>query len=175
MYGASLVTVLRALKKENRLDIEHFPGLETFLEAGAAWGAVMNGLGTGHYHRVLSGIGKRLFKDKSAEIIALEKARVEEWILTLPADAQAEIKETRARGPGDDEEDEDEGNGEPWFEVEGADENYNNRDFTLSRVWKEYKGYLQTCPTKPLRGPPEWDLSKWSEADRAPFSFGNMD
>ncbi|KAH8094884.1 hypothetical protein BXZ70DRAFT_342219 [Cristinia sonorae] len=175
VFGASFVTIVRALKNENRLDVEHFPSLETVLGTTSAWGLAMTGFGgMGKYYKVANGIGRRLFKDKSPETIALEKARVEEWLLTLPAEEQEEIKKMREEAEEDEDEEDEEDDGE-WFEEKGYDEDYDHRNFVLSKVWKEYKGHLQTCPTKPLRGPPEWDISKWSAAQRAQFSFDNMD
>lgn len=172
-YGAALVTVVRALQKEDRLDVEHFPSLETFLRAGAAWGVGMAGATGSTYYKVLNGIGRRLFKNKSPEADELQKARVEEWIKTLPADEQAEIKKTREEG--DEDEDEDEDDGVAWYDEKGPDENHKSKDYTFSRVWKEYRTYLRECPEVPLRGPPEWDLTEWSDADKAPFSFDNME
>ncbi|THH30678.1 hypothetical protein EUX98_g3494 [Antrodiella citrinella] len=79
---------------------------------------------------------------------------------------QQEIKEAKD----DEDEDEDE---TCWYEEgrDGADEDYDNDNFVLARVWKAYNAYLQGCSTstKPLRGPPQWDLSKWSDAQKAPF------
>ncbi|TCD69881.1 hypothetical protein EIP91_005958 [Steccherinum ochraceum] len=176
VYGASLVTVLRALKKEDRLDLQHFPSLETFLMAGSSWGISMTGVDMGEYYKVLNGIGQRLCnaQDKTPESIALRKAQVEEWILTLPKKEQDDYKEMCKKGKDGMDEDDEEDDGKEWYERQGADEDYKSSDFTLSRVWKEYKAYLQESPTKPLRGPPEWDLSKWSAAQRAQFSFNGM-
>lgn len=130
----------------------------------------------GKYTTVLNGIGRRLFnvKDETPESIALEEARVEEWIKALPEEQQEEIKRIHAEKDEDEDEDEDE-EGKVWYEEGEADEDYDHRSFVLSRVWKEYKAYLAKCPVKPLRGPPEWDLSKWSNAQKAPFLFDNMD
>lgn len=170
VFGASLVTVLRALKAENRLDVEHFPSLETLLQTASEWGIAMHGMCMGEYYKVLNGIGGRLFKDKSQETVELEKARVAEWISTLPPEEEEE-KETS----GGDEDQGDEGeNSVPWFEAKGADEAYSSRDFTLSRVWKEYKAYLRECPTVPLRGPPYWDISSWTDEERAEFTFKGL-
>ncbi|THH30689.1 hypothetical protein EUX98_g3495 [Antrodiella citrinella] len=179
VYGAALITVIRALKAENRLDVEHFPTLKTFLRYASSWGMAMHGSGMGKYTKVLNAIGRRVFnvKDQTPESQALEKARVEEWITTLPAEEQEEIRKIRAERPEEEEEEEDEDDRESkyWYDEDGADEDYDHRSFVLSRVWKEYKGYLKDCPNKPRRGPPEWDLSKWSDAQKAPFLFDNMD
>jgi len=58
-----------------------------------------------------------------------------------------------------------------WFsEGEVCDEDVKNTDFTLSRIWKEYKSH-----TKDISGRNEWDLTKWSEAERKACSFDAMD
>jgi hypothetical protein len=174
VYGASLITVLRALKKEGTLGATHFPSLETILRIAAEWGHEMKGLRAGSkYYRVCKAIGKRLFKDKSPEDKAIEKARPEEWINSIPADEQKEVRKCMKEAEEDPDEDEDE---EPWYEgSKASDEDIRDEDFVLSRTWKTYREHLSSVPTKPLRGPANWDISKWSEAQKAPFKFDNMD
>ena len=175
VYGASLVTVLRALKKEGRLDVEHFPSLEFLLREGARWGKNMPCRRI-DYDAVLRGIGERLFANKSAETLALEKARVEEWMKTLSEEDQEEIRK-EMEGDDSDEEDEEEVAEEdekPWWNEGTAYEDFKSTDLTLSRVWKEYRDHLRMYPSIPARGPPYWDLTEWSDQDKAPFLFENM-
>ncbi|KAH9840546.1 uncharacterized protein C8Q71DRAFT_412418 [Rhodofomes roseus] len=172
-YGACLVATLRALKKNGDLTPEKYPSLEYMLKAATSLGQATRGLGVdSEYDRVCQGIGKRLFSGHPREEArALHEARHKAWLQTLPADVQKEFEE-EADDDDDEEEDEDD---KPWWHggVAGI-EDVKDEDFVLSRVWKEYKDYLSECPTKPLRGPPIWDLDKWSQADKAAFSFDAM-
>jgi len=81
-YGACLVAILRGLKKAGRLDVTNFLSLETILRNAADWGDAMEGMNAGSpYYVVCRGIGERLFKDKSDETLALEKARIARVLL----------------------------------------------------------------------------------------------
>lgn len=165
-YGACLVATLRGLTKADRLDTTNFPSLETILWTAAEWGDAMEGMSAGSpYYVVCKGIGERLFKDKSDATIALEKARVEEWISGLDKKNQAAV---RAQMKEEEEEE-----AAPWYE--GGNEDDIDEDYAITRVWKEYKEHLASCPTKPLRGPAKWDISKWSTAEKRQFSFDNED
>jgi hypothetical protein len=168
VYGASLVTTLRALKEEGRLDATHFPTLETLLRKATEWASSASL--DGDYGKVCKAIGKRLFGKKSPETIQLEKARLEEWIASLDKGDQAAVKRHI------EEAEEDETEKVDWFKgAQAVQEDADDDDFILSRVWKEYKQCLSSVPNKPLRGPPVWDLSRWSEADKRPFHFDNME
>jgi hypothetical protein len=167
VYGASLVAVLRALKKEERLNVANFPSLETLLKTAANLGSAMKGVDAeSNYHLVCKAIGRRLFANKLPEVIAVEKARLEEWIHSLDKEIQGRIREKM-------EEEASEGHvGMPWYHGGNAsDEDEKDKNYTLSRVWKEYKAYLSLAPTVPLRGPPFWDISDWSEKDKQRFKF----
>jgi len=170
-YGACLIATLRGLKKDGHLDSTNFPALETLLRNAVEWGEAMKSMGCDSpYYVVCKGIGKRLFGDKSDESVALEKARVEEWVAGLDKEEQKAVR----AGMREDEEEAAEGRvNKPWYA--GGDEDDKDPDYALSRVWKEYKDYLVGCPTVPVRGPIEWDISKWSPAERKDFSFDNMD
>jgi hypothetical protein len=172
LYGASLVTTLRALDKEGRLDATSFPTLETLLISAAEWGSAMEG---STYHLVCKAIGRRLFKDKSPEVVAMEKARLQEWIASLGKAVQAHVRAALKENEEEAVEAAAEGHVEKAWYAGGkaSDEHDKDPDYTLSRVWREYREFLFTVPTKPLRGPPNWDISKWSEAQRQPFKFGN--
>ncbi|KAL1717613.1 hypothetical protein EV715DRAFT_202865 [Schizophyllum commune] len=189
-YGACLVTVLRALKKDGQLNTDAYPALGYLLKNAAALGECLQGINAGSdFASVCKGIGKRLFKDKSVEETkALHLARQKEWFEGLEGEERETMEEVMNESDGeDDDEDMEEDGGEKekegsqkegkaWWHGgrEGA-EDEKDEDFVLSRVWKEYKEYLSDVPTKPLRGPPQWDLTKWSKADKARFSFDAMD
>lgn len=177
-YGSLLVTVLRALKKADRLDVANFPSLEYILRNAAEWGDDMKSMACpSNYNRVCQAIGWRLFNGKFEENTALEKARFEEWKKRLDP---KELKEMEARG-GDEDEDEDDDDDEdnskkPWY-LKGAreDEDAKHKDLVLSRIWKEYKDLLRESPTVPMRGPPIWDLTEWSHEEKKPFLFSEME
>ncbi|KAJ3531510.1 hypothetical protein NM688_g7564 [Phlebia brevispora] len=173
VYGASLVTVLRALKKENRLSPEHFPSLETILKLATEWSKGMPQ--SLDYHTVLQGIGKRLFKDKSAETLALEKARVEEWIDGLPKEDRKRVREMIKEQKEEDKELYGKNKKKEWWDNDRAWEDDDDTDLTLSRVWKDYKAHLREYPNVPMRGPMVWDINDWTEVEKAPFLFSNMD
>lgn len=140
-YGACLVTVLRGLKKEGRLDATHFPSLETIMKNAASWGSAMKDMACiSDYDLVCKAIGRRLFKDKSEAVIALEKARLNKWMESLSKEEQAEMKD-------EDEDEEDEDETKPWYTGgRDSDEDAKNPDFTLSRIWKEYKVFQLCLP-----------------------------
>jgi hypothetical protein len=166
LYGAAVVTLLRALDKGNRLDATHFPTLEYFLRKVAEWCDEMEKMsGSPDYGLVCKAIGRRLFKDKSDAYVAMEKARLEEWINGLEGEDRAEIEED-LKG------EESEAKKEPWYaDGKSSDEQDKNQDFVLSRVWKEYKEHLATIPKGPMRGPGTWDISKWTAAQKKEFEF----
>lgn len=174
VYGALLVALMRALKKEGRLNVDNFPALENVLKQASKWGRGMPSPGV--YRIVLQGIGKRLFGNKSEETLALEKARVEEWMKTLPEDQLKQVQGMLDEGDEDEDEDEEEmgEDKKPWWDDGPALEDYKDTDLTLSRVWKEYRAHLRQYPSVPMRGPC-WDLNTWSDKDKAPFLFSNMD
>lgn len=124
------------------------------------------------YGPLCNAIARRVFKDKSKKEFALEISQMKEWINGLDdedkEEASAELKalEKERKAPGF----------KPWY-TKGkiCDENLKNPDFTLSRVWKEYKEYISGAPSLPLRGPPKWDINKWTAAEKRPFEFSAMD
>ena len=191
LFGACLVKTLQKLKEDNKLNVETFPNLETVLKEAAEWGETWEDCLDSKYQIVCRGIGKRLFEDKSPETLAREKAMAQEWIDGLDKEQQERIKR-KLKEDDEDEEDEDdeddedgdnEGNEKgakdkketPWFDKGEANENLKHRNFIFSRVWKEYNAYLDEVPLVPLKGPPVWDLTEWTEEEKAPFLFSNMD
>lgn len=110
-HGACLVTVLRALKKEDRLNVTNFPNLETILKKAASWGQAMSKMGGAgsDYHLVCKAIGWRLFHDKSEQVVAAETARLEEWIHSQNPETQAIIRDNLKEA-------EEESDGKPWYD-----------------------------------------------------------
>jgi len=165
-YGALIVALLTGLQKEGSLDKAHFPALESFLKRAAEWGSSMRGLSCeSDYDLVCKALGEKLFKDKSPEDLATEKAQVEEWIRTLPADTQQEVREEMEEDADDDSDE------EVWF-AGGKDV---SSSMGLTRIWKEYKQYLAKVTKGPMRGPGNWDISTWSANDKKEFAFGDSD
>jgi len=169
VYGATVVTMLRALDKEGCLDAAHFPALEYFLKHVVERCEEIKGMSSSpNYDLVCKAIGRRLFKDKSEEYVTMEKARLKEWMKGLKAKLQAEVRDG-VKGM------EKEAREKPWYAGgKSSDEHDKNRDFVLSRVWKEYKEYLKTVPKDPMRGPGTWDISKWTAAQKKEFEFAGM-
>jgi hypothetical protein len=165
LYGAAVVTLLRALEKENRLNATHFPTLEYFLKQVTEWCKEMEKMsGSPDYGRVCKAIGRRLFEDKPEAYVAMEEARLEEWIKGLEAEDRAEVEEGMKVKEN-----------EAWYAGgKSSDEQDKNPDFVLSRVWKEYKEHLATIPKGPMRGPGTWDISKWTTAQKKEFQFEFM-
>ncbi|GLB34026.1 hypothetical protein LshimejAT787_0109100 [Lyophyllum shimeji] len=166
-HGALVVAMLRGFEAEGKLNTTHLPGLEGFLRTTAQWADQMSRMSCdssyGAYCKV---IGKKLFKDKSPEDVAHEQSWLEEWIAGLDEEDQAEVrkklkeqaKEKASKKT------------KPWYEGAGdVDED----KLVLSRVWKQYKQYLSGVPKKPLRGPGTWDISKWTQAQKAKFKFSD--
>ncbi|KAK0482064.1 hypothetical protein EDD18DRAFT_1201854 [Armillaria luteobubalina] len=164
-YGSLLVTVLRALKQDGRLDTTNYPSLETLLKYAAGWGESVP-IDAG-YSGICKAVGYRLFNSKSEEQVALEKARVEEWLKGLDKETRKRMEEE------EDDEDEDEAD---WFEGGSKhDEDVKSKNLVLSRTWKDYKDYLRGVPSCPMKGPGEWDISRWTYEEKKPFLFSEMD
>ncbi|THV08324.1 hypothetical protein K435DRAFT_7585 [Dendrothele bispora CBS 962.96] len=172
-YGSLIVGLIRGLKKEDLLDSAHFSSLECFLAAVTELWEFMNGQGCeSAYGVVCKAVGKRLFKDKSEEQKALEIAWVQEWQNSRNVDKPEDDEEQQEEE--EDEDEEDKGGNKPWFRGgKEAEEDLKDRDFSRERVWKEYRGYLNETPNFPLRGPPCWDISEWTEEEKRPFLLSN--
>jgi len=172
VYGASAVTVLRGLHKAGRLNPAEFPSLENLLKTIASFGETMESCScSSHYAKLARAIARRLFKDKTEADLALEKARLNEWVESFEDkkerdEIKADLKEK--------EEEDDDGSEKSWFKKgKICDEDEKDPDWVLSRVWKEYKSHLSSVPSGPMRGPGSWDINKWSAAQKKPFEFGN--
>lgn len=168
-FGAIAIAILRGLKKEGRLNVEAFPSLESCLKNIASLGDMMNDIGVEcTYANVARGIGKRLFKDKTEEGKDLEIQRRKTWIGSLTNADSKKAMEQALRDMSEDE-------NKPWFlDGKAADEDVNNREFAITRTWKDYKAYLAGAPRDPMRGP-SWDISSWTEDEKSEFLFSEMD
>lgn len=129
------------------------------------------------FDRVCNGVARRLFpyRDRKRDAaaydarVALEKARVAEWIAGLTAEEKEEANAWLEKPDDDDDEDEDKEDDpdKPWYGgPKDGDEDDDDEDYVLSRVWREYRQHVGGLP---LKGPPNWDISKWTEAQVRPF------
>jgi hypothetical protein len=128
------------------------------------------------YYLVCKAIGRRLFKRKSKRVLALEQARLAEWVSTRDDLERDLVEHTIAEASKNASVAAENGRVQkPWHSgVRDFDEDEKHPYFILSRMWKDYKDHLRTVPTEPLYGPPKWDLTKWSEAERLPFEVENF-
>ncbi|KAG5654633.1 hypothetical protein H0H81_011608 [Sphagnurus paluster] len=162
-YGALVVATLEGFEKDGRLNATDLPGLENFLKTVAEWADSMKELScSASYGDYCKSIGRKLFKNKSAETIAREKAWLDAWIAGLDVEDQQSAKKIL-----------EDAEKEPlkrgiW---DAGRDDFDDMDFALSRVWKQYRQYLTKAPTAPLRGPGTWDISKWSEIQKEEFVF----
>ena len=165
---------MRALKAANQLDATCFPSLEGFLKSVVDFTETIGeDFDCPEYGYLSRAIARRLFKDKSEADFKLEMDRLNEWVAGLEEGEEKDVfgeavKELAAKRATE------ASKGKQvkhWFsEGEVCDEDVKNTDFTLSRIWKEYKSH-----TKDISGRNEWDLTKWSEAERKACSFDAMD
>ena len=161
------------MKKDSRLDTTHFPSLETLLRFAAEWDDGLDD--TAGYYRICKALGYRLFKDKTEDDREIEKARIDEWVTSMEKEEKDEYLKFKEDGDEDEDEEEEEESSKDWFaEGKKFNEDEKIKEIGLARAWKEYKEYLQDVPTMPLRGPPQWDLTKWSDLDKKPFLFSNQ-
>lgn len=173
-YGACLVATLRALKKNGELTSEKYPSLEYILKGAVELGHGARGCDIGSdFDLVCKGIGKRVFgRMPREEARALHDARFHAWLQTLPEDERKVITEDEREAEVEVAELASKEDEKPWWfdGMEGIEEE-RNPDFSLSRVWNEYKEFMADTPNSPFYGPPIWDLDKWTEADKKPYAF----
>jgi hypothetical protein len=160
--------------------LARLPSLETMLRLTAEFGSAMaktTGEASTGYHRVCNGIGARLFafREKAADPAGWADARerdaahVAAWMATLPAAQRTALETNIAEREAEEADDADAG--KPWFGGKRDRQEGSKGNFALTRTWKEYRDAVRGAPGVPLRGPPKWDLSKWTAAEKAPFKF----
>jgi hypothetical protein len=163
IYFACAIKVLESLKEQNALDMDHIPNLQSLLRL----------LHETHMPdtippRYFQQLARRLFDHQWLELEELKIARVEAWTLELEEEDRGEVKRMM------EEEEEENGPDYRWYLDDEDEGEEDGREVKLTPAWKEYKGYLRGVPTRPLRGPPNWDISKWSDAQKAPFLLKNI-
>ena len=159
-FGAMAIVTLRAFKKEGRLNAESLPSLESFLQNFASVGEAMDARGCEcTYADVARGIAERLFEHRTQQQLEVEYQQREEWVRAVATDEDdRKALEKYLRNMRHD-----------WY-IDGiAHEDLSKHEFASTRAWKHYETYLSGCPKGPLRGP-SWEISSWSEEDKAEFS-----
>ncbi|XP_006456669.1 hypothetical protein AGABI2DRAFT_195685 [Agaricus bisporus var. bisporus H97] len=168
LYGAILLTILKGLKDTNQLSPKKIPNLECVLRAAFEFGKNMEGIACkSDYTTTCKAIANDLFKDTMTADRALYEARLREYVESIEDPEEKiellesleeyveEMKEQKVA----------------WY-MKGKASKPEIKNVNLQRAWNDYKGQ---APEAPIRGPAEWDLTKWTEEDKSPFSFGNMD
>jgi hypothetical protein len=167
-FGAITVAIFKGLKKEGRLNAESLPSLECCLKNIASLGDMMREVGLDcSYADVARGIATRLFENKSQQAKETDIRYRQAWVSSL---SDSDLKKAMDQAIHEMAND-----SKPWFKKgDRANEDTNNREFSITRTWKEYRAYLAGAPRDPMHGP-SWDISSWTEAEKDPFLFSEMD
>ena len=168
LYGALLLEILKNLKNTNQLSLQTFPNLETVLRLAHNFGEQMTGISCkSEYRTACKAIAHEFFKDNTVADIALCEARLQEYAESIDdPELKAEVIEGNEGYVK-----ELKGLKVRWY-AKGKIGKSEIKTTGLTTAWKKYRGQ---APPVPFRGPPEWDLTKWTEKDKKPFSFDNMD
>lgn len=167
LYGALLLTILKGLKDTDRLSSKAFPNLETVLRAAFEFGEGMNEIGCeSSYATTCKAIANGLFKDTTVADRALYEARLHEY-----ADSIDDVEEKKETVESFQEYMKKIRKEKVVWYMKGKVDKDEIKNVGLTRAWNDYRGQ---APAVPFRGPPEWDLTKWTEEDKKPFLFGNM-
>ncbi|KAI0650822.1 hypothetical protein C8Q79DRAFT_945241 [Trametes meyenii] len=188
-YGALLVTTIQGLEKDDVLNEVDIPNLEEALQSFAS--DFESGSDAEEpYNRLVRAYGRKLFGDRTDdERKKIWRSRWEAYVAFVKAlpDEEREKRGERVPkeggekdqdedGEDEDEDDGDEDDDETWFgDVSVKDAQKTHRDFAVSRTWKEYKDALAGAPNVPLQGPPTWDLTEWTDEEKKPFLFANLE
>lgn len=164
LYGALLLEILKGLKGTDQLSPKTFPNLENVLHSAFTFGGYMNDCDCeSKYTSFCKAIANSIFKDTTTTDQALYEAMLREYADTFDNEEQKssiledideyveQVKEEKV----------------VWYKKgkAGKDE---IKTTGLAKAWNEYKGM---APVAPFKGPPEWDLTKWSARDKHPFLF----
>lgn len=168
LYGALLLTILKGLQNTNQLTPKIFLNLETVLRTAHTFGELMDGIACkSNYTTACKAIANKLFKDTAAADQALYEARLREHMENIqdPEERKEMLEEVEEYLEEMKEEE------TVWY-MKGKVGKDEIKNTGLARAWNEYKG---RAPAAPMKGPPEWDLTKWTEKDKRAFSFDNID
>ncbi|KAI0677630.1 hypothetical protein C8Q78DRAFT_1003597 [Trametes maxima] len=190
-YGAMLVATIRGLEKDDALNEVDIPNLEEALQSFAR--SFDSGSDAEEFfNNIVRAYGRKLFGDRTDEERKnIWRSRWEAYVAFVKALPDEEREKRGEMVPDEDgekdkdadgedgegsEDNDDDDDGEAWFgDVNVKDAQKTHRDFAVSRTWKEYKDALAGSPNVPLRGPPTWNLTEWTDEDKRPFLFKNFE
>lgn len=121
------------------------------------------------YDEFCRAVARRLFTSKSQADYDLEIKRLNKWADGLDDKEEkkisnAEIKKLEKKQA--------KAGAKPWFATGKVRDEDDRSAFPLTSVWKAYKETLSDSPRLPMRGPLEWDLTKWTAEEKRKFEFG---
>ncbi|KAL5482520.1 hypothetical protein ACEPAI_9114 [Sanghuangporus weigelae] len=180
-HGALIVTTIRALDAAGQLNKSFFPDLAYTLRDMAQWTLTWWDTLDTYYHRVLKGYGKKLLGGRTDEEYKREASAVKKAYNAFVQKLSPEEREKgryKFIGQKDEQEenrgDAEEGGRRMWYEDgDVRDISLMDSSFSVFSTWKKYKECLRESPQVPLYGPPEWDLTQWTEAEKREFKLGN--
>lgn len=168
LYGALLLETLKGLQSSGTLSSKSFANLESVLRTAYTFGENMKDIGCkSDYMSPCKAVANALFKETAVADQALYEARLREY-----AEGIKDVEEKKSFLEDVDEYVNAAKEEKTIWYTKGKIGKSEIKTTGLTRAWSDYKG---RAPGVPFRGPPEWDLTKWSEKDKSPFSFDNMD
>ncbi|KAF9478169.1 hypothetical protein BDN70DRAFT_65393 [Pholiota conissans] len=173
--GAAALTALQGLQGMPDFRVISHPSLESLLKNIVQLcedGEMIKN----KYAPLFIGMARRLFSEKTEADFARERDMLTEFARTMrdeedKKDLESSVKKMaedrrKALAAGEPL--------QPWF-TKGVGETKIPNELKFARVWKEYKEYQAEVPKQPLMGPPKWDLSTWTDAEKHPYLFSTMD
>lgn len=184
LHGSCVVTMLAALDKQHRLDVQNFPGLEYFLrytidywdnqldyepDLAAAGFHLDNSSSDAKvvpYIDVCRAIAWKLFKDQTEEDRALHLAFVEEWLEWLePTEEDFGYSEWIRKWLEDNWRWLRLGTQDAWYNA-GKDvvsvELSEYQDLDLQKTWAEFSEHKRENPLVPPKGS-SWEVMDWND------------
>ncbi|KAJ4479311.1 hypothetical protein J3R30DRAFT_3702569 [Lentinula aciculospora] len=188
LYGALIVTMLRELDQQGRLDVQHFPNLEYFLRYTIEWSEWAKYELVNRCHLksdilphlgVCKAIAYRLFKNQTEEDHTLHLARIREWVQWLEPRITEEdtdyagtkawvqnwlIEEWPCLLLGVN----------PWY-LAGKDDNplWKDLRLDLEREWSSFSEYRKVNLLVPPKGL-SWEFKDWPEEERDAHRDGTV-
>ncbi|BFZ65088.1 hypothetical protein YB2330_006251 [Saitoella coloradoensis] len=179
---SAMMTVVNALKEQGRLNRECIPNVEHVLRIAHFCGPLgdFDGGPDGNWLNV------NIFLREIKQIVREEleptdevKEQEKKWYEAWKAAQHEKIRKAIERAQEEDGDgDEDEGNREDEWYLPGNEADApapKATTFKFTTWYNKLQKHLKEVPVVPFRGPPEWDLTKWTKEERAPFAFGGMD
>ncbi|ODQ50133.1 hypothetical protein SAICODRAFT_62224, partial [Saitoella complicata NRRL Y-17804] len=174
---SAIMTVVNALKEQGKFNRESIPNVEHVLRTAYFCGPLEDfdgGPGENWLNAIifLKEIKKivREELEPTDEVKEQEKKWYEAWKTALNEKTRKAIEKAE-----EEDGDEDEGNREDEWYLSGDEADApapKAATFKFTTWYNKLQKHLKEVPVYPLRGPPEWDLTKWTKEERAPFAFG---